>query len=118
MRQFLTKQNKAVVVPNWNGKDSLAACLDSLRAQSAKHSLIIVENGSTDGSLEYLRANYPSATLIVNRTNLGFAGGVNCGIKKAIELKCDAVALFGADKLGSGALRRQSSKTLRRRHTK
>ncbi len=90
-------RNLAVVVPNWNGRDSLAACLDSLRAQSAKHTLIIVENGSTDGSLEYLRANYPAATLIVNQTNLGFAGGVNCGIKKAIELKCDAVALFNND---------------------
>ena len=90
-------QKIAVVVPNWNGKDKLKACLDSLRAQTRPHQLIVVENGSTDGSLEYLREHYPDAFLVINASNLGFAGGVNSGIKVAMEQGCDYVALFNND---------------------
>jgi len=90
-------QKIAVVVPNWNGKDRLKACLDSLHAQTRQHQLIVVENGSADGSLEYLRQHYPDAHLVINEANLGFAGGVNSGIKAAIEQGCDYVALLNND---------------------
>ena len=46
--------NVAVVVPNWNGADSLAACLDSVLAQSIGCRLIVVDNGSVDESLSIL----------------------------------------------------------------
>ena len=87
----------AVVVPNWNGKESLGACLNSLLGQSIKCTVIVVENASTDGSLGYIKKNYPAVELVVNKKNLGFAGGVNSGIRRALELKCDAVALFNND---------------------
>lgn len=90
-------QNIAVVVPNWNGMDSLAACLESLLAQTQTHSLIVVENGSVDGSLAFLQKNYPQVQLVINQTNLGFAGGVNGGIRAAINQGCDYVALFNND---------------------
>ncbi len=89
--------NVAVVVPNWNGKDGLKTCLDSLLSQTTQPQIIVVENGSTDGSLEYLRHNYPQVRLVVNQTNHGFAGGVNDGIKVAMELGCEYVALFNND---------------------
>src|SRR6266576_2659348 len=90
-------QNIAVIVPNWNGKDRLKACLDSLLAQTWKHILIVVENGSTDGSLEYLQRHYPGVQLVINEINLGFAGGVNSGLKEALEQGCDSMALFNND---------------------
>lgn len=89
--------NTAVVVPNWNGLADLPECLNSLLAQSYKHRLIVVENGSVDGSLEFLQKKYPQAELVINQTNLGFAGGVNSGIRKAMELGCKYVALFNND---------------------
>lgn len=91
--------NISVVVPNWNGKDSVGKCLDSLLSQSIKTSVVVVENGSTDGSLEYLTKNYPEVELVINEKNLGFAGGVNSGIKKAIDNESDYIALFNNDAL-------------------
>ncbi|MDL2363295.1 MAG: glycosyltransferase family 2 protein [Patescibacteria group bacterium] len=87
----------AVVVPNWNGMAEIGACLDALLIQSEDCHVIVVENASTDGSLEYLHKNYSSVEIIVNETNLGFAGGVNCGIRSAIEQKFEYVALLNND---------------------
>ncbi len=86
-----------VVIPNWNGKDSLAACLDSLMAQTYKADVLVVDNGSADGSVEFIQKNYPSVKLIIHQKNLGFAGGVNSGIKKSIENSAKFVALFNND---------------------
>ncbi|HVV25575.1 MAG TPA: glycosyltransferase family 2 protein [Candidatus Saccharimonadales bacterium] len=86
----------AVVVPNWNGADQLGACLDSLLAQSLKARVIVVDNGSSDGSLELLE-KYPSVEVIRHQKNLGFTGGVNTGFKRAMELKLRYVAAFNND---------------------
>lgn len=77
--------------------DSLGACLDSLLAQTLQARIIVVENGSKDGSLEFLQKNYPSVELIIHQKNKGFAGGVNAGIRKSIEDGDDYVALFNND---------------------
>lgn len=74
----------AVVVPNWNGADSLGDCLDSLLAQSLKARVIVVDNGSVDGSLKLLE-RYSDIEVILHDRNLGFAGGVNAGFRRAIE---------------------------------
>lgn len=87
----------AVVVPNWNGKESLEACLDSLRRQSEKNQIILVDNGSSDGSAEFVQENYPEIVLVRHSKNLGFTGGVNAGIKKAMELDAECVALINND---------------------
>ncbi len=84
-----------VVIPNWNGKDVISKCLDSLQAQSYKpNEIIVVENGSTDGSTEYIVKNFPKVKLIQEPVNLGFAGGVNVGIKAATS---DYIWLFNND---------------------
>lgn len=87
----------SVVIPNWNGMDSLGACLYSLLVQTFKARIIVVENGSKDGSLEFLQQNYPSVEVIVHKKNKGFAGGVNAGIRKSIADGDDFVALFNND---------------------
>jgi GT2 family glycosyltransferase len=87
----------AIVIPNWNGEDFLKKCLDSLLKQTIKSTIIIVENGSTDSSDEIL-ASYGSKLVVLKQgKNLGFAGGVNVGIRHAIDNGYDYVALFNND---------------------
>lgn len=74
----------SVVVLNWNGKAIIEPCLKALLKQSYSNlELIIVDNGSTDGSADFLKQKYPQFKLIVNEKNLFFSGGVNVGIKAA-----------------------------------
>jgi GT2 family glycosyltransferase len=89
--------NVSVVIPSWNAKDELKICLDSLLAQSYPARIIVVENGSHDGSAAFIRQNYPQVELIIHATNKGFAGGVNAGIRRSIELNDEYVALFNND---------------------
>jgi GT2 family glycosyltransferase len=73
----------SVVVVNWNGLAYLPECLDSLAAQSYPAlEVIVVDNGSTDGSVEYLRGQRVGRLhLVESPVNLGFAGGNNLGIR-------------------------------------
>ncbi len=86
-----------VIIPNWNGVDSIGKAIDSLLAQTIKAELIVVDNGSIDESVDYIEKNYPGVTLLKNQKNLGFAGGVNVGIKFAIDNGAEYVALFNND---------------------
>lgn len=87
----------AVVVPTWNGRDDLPACLESLRRQTLPVEIVVVENGSTDGTVEMLRASYPDATVLMQPVNLGFAGGVNVGLRYALHRGYEFVALLNND---------------------
>lgn len=87
----------AVVVPNWNGKDFLSDCIDSLLSQTMACQIVVVDNGSTDGSKETVRDRYPQVELIERDRNYGFVGGVNPGITWAIQHDCEYVALFNND---------------------
>lgn len=86
-----------IVVANWNGADLLPECLESLKKQSIKAEIIVVDNGSTDNSVKLIRSNFPEVILLQNTKNLGFTGGVNTGIKYALEHDADAIALFNND---------------------
>ena len=69
----------AVVIPNWNGADDLRACLASLEAQQGVElEIMVVDNGSTDGSIELIRAEEVSHIPLAR--NIGFAGAVNRGV--------------------------------------
>lgn len=71
-----------VVVPNWNGRHLLATCLQALRMQTLRDfQVIVVDNGSTDGSVQFLKENFPFARVIANASNLGFAAAANQGIR-------------------------------------
>ena len=74
----------SVVIVNWNGKHLLGECLDSLCAQHVDRvEIILVDNGSQDGSAEYVRERYPDVRVVSLPKNLGFAGGNNAGIRVA-----------------------------------
>ena len=85
----------AVVIPSWNGARWLPGCLRSLAVQTLQPSeLIVVDNGSTDGSLELLRDAHPNVRVIELDRNTGFAFAANRGIEAAGS---DAVALVNTD---------------------
>jgi GT2 family glycosyltransferase len=86
----------AVIVPNWNGADSLKACLDSLLNQSLPANVIVVDNGSTDDSMELLD-QYSGVEVIRHAKNKGYAGGVNPGFKLAVERGYKYAAPFNND---------------------
>jgi len=87
----------AVIVPNLNGIDHIKECLHSLTNQSVSLTIVVVENNSTDGSAEFISTNYPDVILLRQPTNLGFAGGVNAGIRYAISGNFQYIALFNND---------------------
>lgn len=87
----------AVVIPSWNSKDDLPTCLDSLLQQTLPCEIIVVENGSTDGSLEFLQTHYSKITILPQKKNLGFDGGVNVGIRYALERGFSYIALLNND---------------------
>jgi GT2 family glycosyltransferase len=75
----------SVIVLNWNGREHLAGCLDSLKAQTIdSFEVLVVDNGSTDGSAEFLQENYGDfIRLIRSPENLGFAAGNNLAMGQA-----------------------------------
>lgn len=87
----------AVVIPNWDGADMLAQCVDSLLAQSMPCMVIVVDNGSVDGSRNIMKSYGDKIVCIYNKTNMGFTGGVNPGMQYAIDHDFDAVALLNND---------------------
>jgi len=72
----------SIIIPNFNGKQFLTDCLNSITKQNfSLYEVIIIDNASTDESVEYIKDNYAEFTLIQNLENLGFATAVNQGIK-------------------------------------
>jgi GT2 family glycosyltransferase len=74
----------SVIIPNWNGKHLLEDCLGAMRRQTFRDfETILVDNGSKDGSAEYVRAQFPEVQLLALPENLGFAGGNIAGYAQA-----------------------------------
>jgi GT2 family glycosyltransferase len=72
----------AVIVLSWNGAGYLPGCLDALLGQQgAAANLLVVDNGSADGSAELVRERYPAVRLAENGRNLGFSAGMNVGMR-------------------------------------
>jgi GT2 family glycosyltransferase len=80
--------NVSVIILNWNGKENTINCLEALKMTTySNYEIIVVDNGSTDGSVEYFKDNYPGIKFIENRENLGFAEGNNVAIRQVLERK-------------------------------
>ena len=102
-RKPLTAETKpsskaaSIVIPNWNGRDLLAKYLPSVidaAGQRAGSEVIVVDNGSTDGSAELIARKFPQVRLIALDENLGFGGGSNRGFEHA---RHDVVVLLNSD---------------------
>ena len=72
-----------VVIPNYNGKHFLQDCLDSLLQSTVEFAVIVVDNGSTDGSVSWIQEHFPEVKLICFSENKGFCTAVNTGIEAA-----------------------------------
>src|SRR2546425_7804445 len=84
----------SVVIPNWNGRDLLEKYLPSVveaLAGNPENEIVVVDNGSTDGSAALLRERFPGVRVVALDRNLGFGGGSNAGFRAA---KNDIVVLL------------------------
>src|SRR3990172_7762179 len=87
-----------IVVVNWNGWQHTVRCLDSLRRLDyPNYRVIVVDNGSTDGSRERIRAAHPDTELVEAEKNFGFGGGANIGIRAALDSGTDYVWVLNND---------------------
>jgi N-acetylglucosaminyl-diphospho-decaprenol L-rhamnosyltransferase len=100
----------AILIVNWNARDLLLRCLDSLA--SLPHLVIVVDNASEDGSADAVAGRFPEVTLVRSAANLGFAGGVNRAREEAARaavasagdgLKADRLLLLNPDTVATGA---------------
>lgn len=86
----------SAIIISWNTRDILKECLERIPSSTGELStqIIVVDNGSTDGTLEMIRQEFPSVTLIENSSNLGFPKAVNQGIEAS---KAAYVAILNSD---------------------
>jgi len=85
----------SVLIVNWNGRSNLKDCLDSLlRQYFTDFEVILLDNGSTDNSVDFVRENYPWVKIIRSERNLGFAKGNNEALKYA---KSEYIATLNND---------------------
>jgi GT2 family glycosyltransferase len=97
-----------IVVLNWNGRALTEECLHSLLAMEGEpFEILVVDNGSRDGSVEYLRDRFPQVEIIANGRNLGFAAGCNIGIRQGLAEGADYVLLVNNDTIVDSSLLRE-----------
>lgn len=87
-----------VILVNWNGASETLACIDSLRQSSVPiWHIYVVDNASSDGSPETIRARHPDVTVLTSTTNLGYGGGFNRGAARALEDGAEFIWLLNND---------------------
>ena len=85
----------SIIIPHWNGIDTLSECLLSLfKIRHDSYEVIVVDNASTDGSQSWVKNTYPNLKLIENEKNYGYAGGCNRG---ALEANGDYLVFLNND---------------------
>lgn len=87
-----------IIILNWNGKGHLKDCLPSVvKTIYPNFKIVVVDNGSTDGSQKFIKKYFPDVELLENEKNLGFVRGNNVGIKYAIVQGAKYIALLNND---------------------
>lgn len=86
-----------VIVVTYKGMRWYDRCFTSLRNSTIPIQTIVVDNASNDGTVEYIKENYPEIMLIESKENLGFGKGNNLALKYAYEHDCDYVFLLNQD---------------------
>jgi GT2 family glycosyltransferase len=86
----------SIIIVSWNTKDLLRSCLESINQYPPGHpyEVFVVDNVSTDGSIEMVVEDFPQVQLIANKTNVGFAGGNNQAISQSVG---DYILLLNPD---------------------
>ncbi|MCX6745862.1 MAG: glycosyltransferase family 2 protein [Candidatus Parcubacteria bacterium] len=89
-----------IIIVNYNGLEYLSDCLTSLLNLDyprGEYKIFLVDNASTDDSVNFVKNNFPQIEIIINKENLGFAEGNNIGMKKALSENFDYVCLINQD---------------------
>ena len=93
-----TEPKVFIIILNWNGKEDTLACLNSSQQSTYfNQEIVVVDNGSSDDSVEQIKLFYPSVTLLETGQNLGYAEGNNVGIRYALEHHADYILLLNND---------------------
>jgi hypothetical protein len=88
----------AVVILNWNGKEDTLECLASVgQLDYPNYGVVVVDNGSTDDSVDAISKQYPDVILLQTGANLGYAGGNNVGIRWALDHDADFILVLNND---------------------
>lgn len=97
-RTNMVSPSVVIIILNWNGLDDTLDCIESLRQLDYKCcEIVVVDNGSTDGSVPTLRQRFPEVGLIEMNENLGYTGGNNVGLRYALARGADYALLLNND---------------------
>jgi GT2 family glycosyltransferase len=92
-----------IVVLNWNGADDTIACLESLSISGDPSVMVlVVDNGSTDGSADRIQRAFPETELLRLPCNIGYAAGNNAGFRRAMEMQAEMVVFLNNDTMAEG----------------
>lgn len=95
---FIPNPSVAIILVNWNGLEFTRACLASLeKVDYSDFQVILVDNASQNPEGKVLKEAFPHILLLENEQNLGFAGGNNAGIRKALEMGFSHIMLLNND---------------------
>jgi len=89
-----------VIILNWNGKKDTHECLKSVQKLTNvgfQLSVVVVDNGSKDGSVRSIKKQFKDIAVLENKENLGYVGGSNVGVKHALENGADFVMVLNND---------------------
>lgn len=87
-----------VIILNWNGLEDTLECLGSVFQMDYQNfEVLVVDNGSKDNSINFIKTKYPQVVLIENKENLGYTGGNNIGMRYALNNGADYVWLVNND---------------------
>ncbi|MQY64027.1 MAG: glycosyltransferase, partial [Calditrichaeota bacterium] len=87
-----------IIVLNWNGRELTLQCLRSLeQLRYGNYATVVVDNGSQDGSVESVRAEFPRVKVVPLPENLGYAQGNNAGLEAALKQNPDWIMFLNND---------------------
>lgn len=90
--------NATIIIVSWDGKhllaESLPAVLEAVKHEGGKHQILVVDNGSSDGSVEFIQKHFPTVRILALDRNYGYTGGNNRGVGEATT---DLVVLLNND---------------------
>jgi GT2 family glycosyltransferase len=98
----------SIIILNWNGRDDTLECLASIvQLDYSNYEVVVVDNGSMDDSVSSIQKMFPDVTLIQTHKNLGYAGGNNVGIKRALETGAEYILILNNDTVVDSSLLRK-----------
>lgn len=98
MAGMMTVPKVCIIVLNWNRKNDTVECIESLTGLSyPSYEIVLVDNGSTDGTVDYVAEHYPGVIVVNNEKNLGYAGGNNRGLREAANRNADYFLILNND---------------------